>query len=78
VWSKEAQSIDAVADGQKYARSSYFNIKFGVLEIVLYTYVGKSTAKKQHAPWEKSTKSTSLKKKSPLFPRYILQTYHEI
>jgi hypothetical protein len=36
--------------------SSYFNIKFGVLEIVLYTYVGKRTAKKQHAPWEKSTK----------------------
>jgi hypothetical protein len=36
VWLKEAQRIDVVADGQKYARSSYFNIKFGVLEIIRY------------------------------------------
>ncbi len=35
------------------------------------------TATKQHTePWEKSTKST--RKKIPLVPRYILQTYHEI
>jgi len=25
-----------MADGQKYAHSSYFNIKYGVLEIVRY------------------------------------------
>ena len=33
---KETPPGGVVADGQKYARSSYFNIKFGVLEIVQY------------------------------------------
>ncbi len=61
-----------MADGQKYARSSYFNIKFGVSEIVLYI------RRKEDCKKAASTKSTSLKKKSPLFPRYILQTYHKI
>ena len=62
---KETPPGGVMADGQKYAHSSYFNIKFGVLE--LYgTYVGKRTATKQHtAPWEKSTKSTSKKKNPP-------------
>ncbi len=33
---KETPPGGVMADGQKYARSSYFNIKFGVLEIVQY------------------------------------------
>ena len=33
---KETPPGGVVADGQKYARSSYFNIKFGELEIVQY------------------------------------------
>ena len=33
---KETPPGGVVADGQKYARSLYFNIKFGVLEIVRY------------------------------------------
>ncbi len=33
---KETPPCGVVADGQKYAHTSYFNIKFGVLEIVRY------------------------------------------
>jgi hypothetical protein len=55
-----------MADGQKYARTS-FPKKFGVLVFVRYIlYIGKMTAAKQHtAPWEKSTKITSKKKNPP-------------
>ena len=76
---KETPPGGVMADGQKYERRSIPK-KFGVLEFVQYIlYVGKMTATKQHtAPWEKSTKSTSKKKKSPLVPGYILQIHHEI
>ena len=62
----------------RIARSSYFKIKFGVLEIVRYIRRKEACPKQRKAPLEMSTKSTHVRKKSPLVPRYILQTYHEI
>ena len=53
------------ADGQKYARR-VLQHKFRSIRKLYGTYVGKRTATKQHtAPWEKSTKSTSMKKNPP-------------
>ena len=73
---REPHPGGVLADGQKYARSSYFNIKFGVLEIVRYI-IWYSTEERGLQKNSEHKKYMS-EKKSPLFPRYILQTYHEI
>ena len=65
------------ADGQKYVRTRF--VKFGVLEIVRYIRRKEACHKAVHSTvgeGEKSTKSTSVRKKAPLVPRYII--YHEI
>ena len=51
-----ARENSVTADGQKYAQF----VKFGVLEIVRYI---RRKTKQRTAPWEKSTKSTSVRKK---------------
>jgi hypothetical protein len=67
-----------MADGQKYAHSSYFNIRFGVLEIVRYIRRKEDCHKAAHNTVGEEHKKYIQEKKSPLVPRYILQTYHEI
>jgi hypothetical protein len=46
---KETPPGGAVADGQKYAHSLYFNIKFGVLEIVQYIHSKEDCKKAAHS-----------------------------
>jgi hypothetical protein len=71
-----ARENSVTADGQKYARSSYLNIKFGVLEIVRYIRRKEACHKAVHSTVGEEHKCK--KKNPPLVPRYILHTYHEI
>ena len=55
-----------MADGQKYACSLYFNIKFGVLEIVRYIRRKEDCHKAAHSTVGEEHKKCKCKKKNPL------------
>ncbi len=58
-----------MADGHKYARSSYFNIKFGVLEIVRYIRRKEDCYKESHGTVGEEHKKYKSEKKIPLSPQ---------
>ena len=62
---KETPPGGVVADGQKYARSLYFNIKFGVLEIVRYIRRKEACHKGVHSTVGEKHKKYMCKKKNP-------------
>jgi len=48
---KETPPGGVVADGQKYARSLYFNIKFGVLRLREFSGLAPKWLPKITSPW---------------------------
>ena len=65
----QENSVHLTADGQKYAHSSYFNIKFGVLEIVRYIRRKEACHKAAHSTVGEEHKKYKCKKKIPLSPQ---------